>query len=363
MEAGRREIAQSRFFDHHRHHPTQQHTPNHNMTPWLRFPVLLICLTALSIGNVRWIVEGWETCSNGDLCPTDNTCCPGVAPTTTHRPSDWTVSKSSSSSCITGKHAGKGVCCYDTAIPSETSTTDTSSWIGIPTGCAEGFECAQEYINNAERSFCRKVDVNKTDAPDQVPRYRLCSLSVEALTRVYGLPVIPNPKLFQASRDYPQLAYVSTAGPLDSNDRTIRQRQAQTETILIVIHGSGRNVQDYLCAMTAAVPPPLRETTLVLAPWFRTPQDAPVSLYNRTDDMHPLQWAELGPIFHTWRYGADAINPVLVQHHKKVSSYAVLDTLLTQYVQQVQNERFPRLQRIIVAGHSAGDNTFTDGPY
>lgn len=277
-----------------------------------------------------------------------------MAPTTTHRPSDWTVSKSSSSSCITGKHAGKGVCCYDTAIPSETSTTDTSSWIGIPTGCAEGFECAQEYINNAERSFCRKVDVNKTDAPDQVPRYRLCSLSVEALTRVYGLPVIPNPKLFQASRDYPQLAYVSTAGPLDSNDRTIRQRQAQTETILIVIHGSGRNVQDYLCAMTAAVPPPLRETTLVLAPWFRTPQDAPVSLYNRTDDMHPLQWAELGPIFHTWRYGADAINPVLVQHHKKVSSYAVLDTLLTQYVQQVQNERFPRLQRIIVAGHSAG---------
>ena len=254
----------------------------------------------------------WQECDGGGMCPDHNTCCPTLVP--------------GRASCITGKHENTGKCC---------TFAGTS-------GCAEDFDCAVDH----GVPFCHNL--NRTDLPSRLPRYRPCWLPEEALTRVYGLPVVPQ------DPEVPHLAYMSTMGALDSSEMVLEQ--SRVETIVLMVHGSGRNVEDYLCSTNAALPAnhqdPSSSKMMALAPWFLSNEDAPgIRLYNST--ARPLRWSEYGPIFHTWRYGADADNQVLSDKDVSISSYDVMDRML-EYILEHKEQRFANLKRIVVAGHSAG---------
>ena len=167
-------------------------------------------------------------------------------------------------------------------------------------------------------------------------------------------------KLFRFATGSAVAAYLSTRGAIDSSDPETLADQAGIETAWIVIHGSGRNVDDYVCCAISAAA--LESSVMILAPWFLSPKDLPVnitsssSLLNHTaadaaaalmkEPSRVLVWAEEGPIEHTWRYGADDA----AGHN--VSSYAVVDEMIRLIV--ADRRRFPALRRIVVAGHSAG---------
>jgi pimeloyl-ACP methyl ester carboxylesterase len=141
--------------------------------------------------------------------------------------------------------------------------------------------------------------------------------------------------------DAPQLAYYSSMGPLDAMDAASVARRSSVRTVLIAVHGSGRNADDYLACAVASTPKQQRDSTLVLAPRFLAPGDGLVNATNSSIKL--LRWAETYPIPHTWRYGADAIRT-------GISSFQAMDVL----VEQLNRTTFPLLEEIVVAGHSAG---------
>ena len=254
------------------------------------------------------------------------------------------------------------------------------------TGCAEGFVCAYDANNssNIHSRYCAKINPWDDSVPDRIPRYQLCSLPPRALQRVYGLPVVINNNEEEEEENttnntnntntntdnhhdkttktaLPQFAYLSTMGALDeTSDHETLVQQKKVQTIIIMVHGSGMNADDYLCTTSAAIPrqqqqqhhyasSPSPDTVLVIAPWFVAPyaQAGPVSLYHKPH-VDALRWHDQqGPIYHTWRYGAPAMN------HANVSSYAAMDAMIDGILQDAP-VRFPVLQRIVVAGHSAG---------
>ena len=220
-------------------------------------------------------------------------------------------------------------------------------------GCGEAYECFVDPVTRSPSCLKQQDLNNNTDLPERLPRYHPCTVAKEALTQVYGLPI-----LTFDNETAPQFPYLSTMGALDSNDPDVLARQAQVDSIFVMVHGSGRTVEDYLCSATAALPQSQQDvssTTMVLAPWFMAVKDRhDVRLFNRTADTKTLRWSEFGPIAHTWRYGADAINKELYDRDLSVSSYHILDVLLQDYVLDDASWRFPNLQRIVVAGHSAG---------
>lgn len=253
-------------------------------------PIHIITLVAVALLRVS---QAWITCDDGTLCPDGNTCCAG--------------------SCISGTAHDEdlGECC------------DSSF------GCGSSYKCANDSTGYA---YCEQVAPYQDDKPKQLPRYRLCSVEPRALQQVHGLRM----GCFE-----PQLAYLSTMGALDAGDPTSIGQHLQVETLLIMIHGSSRNVDDYLCQAAASVHD--KHKTMVVAPWFAAEEDLPFDLYNTSAPA--LWWSEPGPIWHTWRYGADAVNA-------NVSSYAAVDAIIDLVTDDVV--RFPRLKRIVVAGHSAG---------
>jgi pimeloyl-ACP methyl ester carboxylesterase len=108
-----------------------------------------------------------------------------------------------------------------------------------------------------------------------------------------------------------------------------------------VVHGSGRNADDYLACAVASTSTHEQDSTPVLAPRFLAPGDGLVNATNLSVKL--LCWAETFPIPHMWRYGADVIRT-------GISSYQAMDAL----VEQLSRTAFPLLEDIVVAGHSAG---------
>jgi pimeloyl-ACP methyl ester carboxylesterase len=241
------------------------------------------------------------------------------------------------------------------------------------TGCGDYYDCALNKVeffsatttNNDDHSslyFCQKSPHSpNADDPDQTPRYKTCRVPSRSLTELYGIPVSNDMHHNRTAKDAPQLAYLSTMGPIDSGDPVDLQRHAHVTTLVVIVHGSGRNVDDYLCCSHAALPIMDQDsdnsTILLVAPWFKAPSDPhsprhvrssahpPSTTIHTVHGFNPLVWNEYGPIFHTWRYGADAVNA-------PVSSYAAMDALIAAVVQDTV--RFSRVHRIVVAGHSAG---------
>jgi pimeloyl-ACP methyl ester carboxylesterase len=262
---------------------------------------LLLTMAAPSLGS------SWHNCTpttdneeNSFLfCPNRATCCPmGCITGSPHAPANMT-----------------GECCHD----------------DIHTGCGQGYQCAHD----ENVSYCRLVTPVNEESPNRLPRYQLCHLSPSARP-----PPLYGWTLQTTTENAPPLAYYTTAhGPLDAGDASTLNQFANIRTIVVVIHGSARNADDYLCCMQRAVPEEQQNTTLVVAPWFPAPGD------DDDDGASYLRWSDKGPISHTWRYGANSLET-------NISSYAVLDDLVLHW--QADRVRFPRLRRILVAGHSAG---------
>ncbi len=116
---------------------------------------------------------------------------------------------------------------------------------------------------------------------------------------------------------------------LDQPDSLIR-------TAVVMIHGSGRDYDRYFeTTVAAARAAGVLETSLLVAPRFRTVDDDP--------EAGAPYWSSGG-----WKRGhlsrPESSTP-------RISSYAVLERLVEEIADRV---RFPRLERIVVAGHSAG---------
>ena len=213
--------------------------------------------------------------------------------------------------------------------------------------------------------------------PEQVPRYSLCRLPRRALQRLWTFPIssqyatpyrhgnATQPERVENNDDDDDtnnpfystyaMAYMTSTGQALTNPTV---NYSWVQTLVVTIHGSGRNADDYLCATQAAIPPAQLATTLVVAPWFLAPRDNVTAFLPQDDTKndhshhhhHLLRWYESNPnktwLPHAWRYGANSI-------HGNISSYAVLDALLDWLDDNVK-KRFPRLQQVVVTGHSAG---------
>jgi hypothetical protein len=321
-------------------------------------------------------VNGWEFCNGTSggvvVCPDGNLCCGNLCMSAVVDDQDHTNTKDNATCC----------------------TDDTT------TGCGANYQC-----NTIDAGTCTALHPVEDHVPVKIPRNKLCSVT-SAMTNVYAIPMINqsiqtsrrrrqrrrnenrtseyDPTRHDDSTDMnhiPVATYLSTKGSIQ-DDATVFD---QIKRVIVLIHGSRRNVEDYLCCVAAALPTDEDPTTtkdgtpnhnknndhpsplddpnsiLILAPWFPTNDDGDINITattsQKTNDAYtkyePLRW--IGntkkdpltiPVFHTWRYGAGAIN------FPDVSSYDVVDTIVTQYL--YNTTKFPALQNIVVTGHSAG---------
>jgi pimeloyl-ACP methyl ester carboxylesterase len=137
------------------------------------------------------------------------------------------------------------------------------------------------------------------------------------------------------------LAYYSNMGSISSPTN----QHLLVEKVLIMIHGSDRNADEYFCTALSLIPKNDDGKVLVLAPKFASPEDTK----ELPSDENFLIWQDHGEdllISHSWRYGADAMNA-------PISSYAALDRLV-EFLVQARRVQFPNLSQISLAGHSAG---------
>jgi pimeloyl-ACP methyl ester carboxylesterase len=254
------------------------------MRTGIRGSVLLLLLFFLSLLS-PWQTFAYLNCTaetGGGICPDGNTCCRML---------------DGSSGCIAsdlGEYAA--TCCED----------------GV-TGCGVGYSCRL-----AEGDCVESKSSSFFDPLVQIlPRYRLCTSNVN-MQKMWGLQVDM----------YSQLAYFSSHGPIENVE-------SKVDMVVLVMHGAGRNADDYFCSMSAAVNlQNAYSNVMVVAPRFFAESDM-------RDSSSFMFWEDLsdGP----WRYGADSLGPT------RISSYTALDKL----VESVR-EKFPRLGRMVMAGHSSG---------
>lgn len=244
------------------------------------------------------------------------------------------------------------------------------------------FSSSHNESSSLPQLYCQRIEhPDDVHIPEQLPRYQLCTIPRPELTHLFGFAVQPNA---------PRLAYYSSLNALDATDAHTRARHAHVRLAWIFIHGSKRNADDYHCCALATLPRQEQDlettTILVLSPRFLDRSDRPsvTSLVNepthcisskktkkKTKNNHnnhnntstttttasthssskedcssePLYFAKHGPIAHTWRYGADAVNA-------PISSYEAMDAMVEALA--FDTDRFPNLEQIVVAGHSAG---------
>lgn len=234
---------------------------------------------------------------------------------------------------------------------------------------------------------------------EQMPRYRTCPAFVmQDVTTPYGLPIpessasYHNPSSGGIDGNFiGQLAYFTNMGPLvTTTTPSAPSPRSSVKTAVIAIHGSGRDALSYLCAIIAAVSDisqhavfdsskvlstigrrrlrvqkergefGMRTTTseegdiLTIAPWFLSPADGqPKS----SSDLPFLQWTDDSPVEHSFRYGAESLEVPIVSDDgnsskmSTISSFAALDVLLETLCNK---ENYPKLETIVVVGHSAG---------
>lgn len=112
-------------------------------------------------------------------------------------------------------------------------------------------------------------------------------------------------------------------------------RNEAVRRAVIIVHGNGRNADDYFeHAIAAARREQRLEEALVLAPNFRTRKDGP------TPGEH--HWSSQG-----WKIGNRSRDPA------RISSFEVMDELLSRICSRT-SASFPNLRTVVIAGHSAG---------
>ena len=266
--------------------------------------------------------ENLPTADTSFICPDYNLCC--------------------ETGCVTGsveEDGSGGMCCVDDPH----------------TGCKVGYQCWNDEPNEPSTSSlkCKRVNDNP-DLPVWTPRIQTCVLPARVYTELQGLSILEasNANLARtttANQTTSSLLYLSTMGAIDSSNHQDIQSHLRVQTVFVFVHGSLRNVDDYICGGNAALPPeernPENSTVLLLAPWFLAPEDGPV------DDriQNELRWDLYGQdeehTSYHWRYGGNALDST-------ISSFGAIDELLNRIMDDPI--RFPQLRRIIVAGHSAG---------
>lgn len=113
------------------------------------------------------------------------------------------------------------------------------------------------------------------------------------------------------------------------------QRNAEITRLVVVIHGRGRNADDYFTyAVDAADQAKALNHTMIVAPHFKRTTDT-VS----TDE---IAWSSS-----SWPWGALSSN----SGNPRASSFALLDQFLRSLA---SSPNYPNLKEIVVTGHSAG---------
>jgi hypothetical protein len=135
-------------------------------------------------------------------------------------------------------------------------------------------------------------------------------------------------------------------------NRPINGTYADVTRAILVCHGTLRNANDYYDAIVSAghAAGGADAHTLIIAPQFLTEPD--LDEHHLAEDI--LYWAYMG-----WRRGDNSLSGDRHPRPWRVSSFSVADTILMGFV-----ERLPNLQKIVVAGHSAGGqfcNLYTAG--
>ena len=145
-----------------------------------------------------------------------------------------------------------------------------------------------------------------------------------ALTFMAGAPAVAGvPESIRIGAK--QVPYIS--------NRALTVRDTGISRAVIVIHGSGRQVEDYFDSIVDNIPSTSpgrdwRRRTIVLAPYFQEKEDA-------QDRKREAWWKD------DWVSGGSSGG---------VSSYAVVDTL----VARLRDGTFPNLRWVVITGHSAG---------
>jgi hypothetical protein len=149
---------------------------------------------------------------------------------------------------------------------------------------------------------------------------------------VYGFPVTKDAKL----------PYYSSLGDLSEG---VRERGKVTR-VVVVVHGAGRNADDYSCSAIAIVEQQSNlapDSVLVIAPRFSVPADIDLDL---SGGGIAVRWKddESGP----WRYGGNAINR---EYARNRSSYDAIDRIVSIVSDRSQ---FPNIRHVAIIGHSSG---------
>jgi len=276
------------------------------------------------------------------ICPIHNTCCILLG-------KDNNVF----TGCIPYAEANPhwGECCQD-----EVPLKSKPFLENYGTGCGAGSRCASsiEY-NNSRLYYCEDLNDSHGKIKRRKPRYILTPSSSKILGIIYGFPIIEahSSNSLKVNEKKQVIAYYSNHGSILSMSKNTMQR---IRVVLVVIHGSGRNADDYMnVGMTMTR---LQETfspreILVLAPRFLAPSDGEVKLHLEsgiTNDTEPMRWDDVKPIEHTWRYGSNALYP-----SNKSTSFDVMDAFIKHFTDKNYGRRmYGKLRLIVVIGHSAG---------
>jgi pimeloyl-ACP methyl ester carboxylesterase len=126
----------------------------------------------------------------------------------------------------------------------------------------------------------------------------------------------------------PARSMVYASYPLDATNATVTRA-------LIMVHGAGRNADHYFETSTAAgFLAGALENTVIIAPRFIAGQDKP--------SPNEVMWPEGG---NSWRGGGmSPTNPT-------ISAFDFVDEIVRKLADK---KTFPKLARIVIAGHSAG---------
>lgn len=120
----------------------------------------------------------------------------------------------------------------------------------------------------------------------------------------------------------------------------LNTKDAKITRVAVFVHGLGRTAYSYYKSLDKALKKGnTQDSTLAIAPLWLTEKDLKP---NKVDAEH-LYWSS------SWNIGHKSKNKASNPRPERISSYAVLDSLLLQVAQNL-----PNLRQIVLAGHSAG---------
>ena len=276
------------------------------------------------------------------VCPVGNHACPqGCAPLEAGNATCCGDGTACASGYACAEKRGVGAACV--AANSSNSAAAAAAAATAAAAAAAAVAAASAAVAAATTTTATATTAPKTSTltkPEPMGtagwelRYHLCSANLTLHTLELPAPTPGGTTL--------RFPYYSTGGALGAPTAA----GARAEMALIVQHGANRNADDYFCAgvQAAAMAGYGNGRALVLAPRFMEPADQPTQ---------GLVWWNGSYPQGCWRCGAES-DPSSSATGRTVSSYAVLDAMVTALQQGASRGSYPRLDRVTLAGHSSG---------